>query len=87
MKVTFKSAAIASVAALGLGLAACDSPAENAAEDEIEAMEEERDETIDAMEDSGQITDETADAMDDQTDAMEESMEAQVEEATDGDGM
>ena len=82
-----KKFAIASVAALGLTLTACDSPAENAAEDEIEAMEENRDEAIDAMEDSGEITEETADAMDDQTDAMEESMEAEVEEATDGDAM
>ena len=67
--------AIVGAAALGLSLAACDSPAENQAEDEIEAMEDQRDEAVNDMEASGEITDEQADAMDDETDAMEESME------------
>jgi Spy/CpxP family protein refolding chaperone len=75
-----KTALVASAAALSLGLAACDSPAENEMEDDIEAMEDNRDETVDMMEDTGQITDDQADAMDDQTDAMEESMEEQVDE-------
>ena len=80
MKSIFKSAAVASVAALSLGLAACDSAAENEMEDNIEQMEDNRDEMVDNMEDSGQITEDTADAMDDQTDAMEESMEDEVDE-------
>lgn len=73
--------ALASIATLGLALAACDSPAENEAEDNIEAMEDVRDDKVDAMEDAGAITEEQADAMDDQTDAMEESMEEQVDES------
>ena len=82
-----KAALIASTTALGLTLAACDTPAENAAEDDIEQMEENRDESINQMEDEGVITDDTADAMDDNTDMMEENMEAEVEETTDGDAM
>ncbi len=77
-----KTALVASAAIMSLGLAACDTAAENEAEDDIEQMEENRDEAINNMEDEGVITDDTADAMDDNTDAMEESMEANVEEAT-----
>ena len=75
-----KIIAIASAAVLGLGVAACDSPAENQAEDEIEATEDVRDAQVDQMEEAGEITEDQADAMDDQTDAMEESMEEQVDE-------
>lgn len=78
MKFT-KTMLVASTAALSLGLAACDSPAENQAEDNIEQMEDARDNQVDAMEESGQITEDQADAMDDQTDAMEESMEEQAD--------
>ena len=67
--------AIASVAALGLSLAACDSPQENAMEEQAETMEDNRDAMVNDMEASGEITEEQADAMDDQTDAMEEQME------------
>lgn len=80
MKFT-KAMLVASAATLGLGLAACDSAAENQAEDEIEAMEDTRDAEVDAMEEGGQITGDQADAMDDQTDAMEESMEDAVDDA------
>ena len=58
-----KIIAIASAAVLGLGVAACDSAAENEAEDQIEATEEVADEQIDTMEDAGQITDDQADTM------------------------
>ncbi len=75
-----KKFALASVAALGLSLAACDSAAENEAEENIEEMEDARDNQVDAMEESGQITEDQADVMDDQTDAMEESMEEQADE-------
>ena len=75
-----KIIAIASAAVLGLGVAACDSPAENQAEDEIEAMEDTRDAQVDQMEEAGEITEDQADVMDDETDAMEESMEEQVDE-------
>lgn len=73
--------ALVSVASLGLALAACDSAAENEAEDNIEAMEDARDDKVDAMEEAGTITEDQADAMDDKTDAMEESMEEAVDES------
>lgn len=79
MKFT-KTALVASAAAMSLGLAACDSAAENEAEDNIEQMEDDRDAMVNDMEASGEITDDQADAMDDQTDAMEETMEDQVDE-------
>ena len=50
MKSIFKGAMVASVAAMGLTVAACDSAAENQAEDQVEATEEAADEQIDAME-------------------------------------
>ena len=62
------------------GLAACDSAAENEAEENIEEMEDARDNQVDAMEEAGEITEDQADVMDDQTDAMEESMEEQADE-------
>tara|TARA_A100001391_G_C5014306_1_gene264043 strand:+ start:48 stop:299 length:252 start_codon:yes stop_codon:yes gene_type:complete len=71
---------VASAAALSLGVAACDSPAENAAEENIEEMEDARDNAVDAMEEAGEITEDQADAMDDQTDAMEEAAEEQADE-------
>ena len=70
-----KISIVASAAALSLGLAACDGPAENAMEEDAEQMEDNRDAMVNDMEASGEITDEQADAMDDETDAMEESME------------
>lgn len=71
---------VASAAALSLGVAACDSAAENEAEANIEEMEDTRDNAVDAMEESGEITEDQADAMDDQTDAMEEAAEEQADE-------
>ncbi len=67
-----KIIAVASAAVLGLSVAACDSAAENEAEENIEEMEDARDNQVDAMEEAGEITDDQADAMDDQIDAMEE---------------
>ena len=52
-----KIIAIASAAVLGLGVAACDSGAENAAEEQAEAVGDAQEEAIDAAEDA-------ADAMD-----------------------
>ncbi len=75
-----KIVAFASAAVLGLGVAACDSAAENEAEENIEEMEDARDAEVNQMEDEGMITDDQADAMDDETDAMEESMEEQADE-------
>ena len=75
-----KTALVVSAAAMSLGLAACDSAAENQAEDNIEATEDARDAQVNEMEAAGEITDEQADAMDDQTDAMEEAAEDRVDE-------
>ncbi len=80
MKFTATRAAAPMLAAFVLSLAACDSPAENAAEENIEEMEDARDNQVDAMEESGEITEDQADAMDDNTDAMEEAMEEQADE-------
>lgn len=80
-----KIVAFASAAALGLALAACDSPQEEAAEETAEAIED----TADSMEDSGLINDAEADAMESTADDIEDSAEgdtdamtAPVEEAT-----
>ncbi len=75
-----KIALVASAAAMSLGLAACDSAAENQMEDEIEATEDVRDAQVDAMEEAGEITEDQADAIDDTTDAMEENAEDVVDE-------
>lgn len=69
MKNTFKSAMIAPALALSLGLAACDSPQENAAEDQAEAVRENSEAAADMMEDQ-------ADAM---GGASEDAMEAKAE--------
>lgn len=75
MKFTMKSAMVASVAAMGLSLAACDSAAENEMEDQAEAMEDQADAEIDAAEDAGMMTDEQADAAEDQVEAEADAME------------
>lgn len=80
MKITMKSAMIASVAAMGLSLAACDSAAENQMEDNAEEMEDAADVEIDSMEDSGAITDEQADTMEDAVDEEAEAMEEAADE-------
>ena len=80
MKFTVKTAMVASVAALGLGLAACDSPQEEAAEEQAEAMEEQADD----MEDAGMITDEEADAMEAEADNIEDAAEGDTDAMTEG---
>lgn len=80
MKFTAKPTAIIAAAALGLSLAACEGPNENA----MEAAGEENAEVVadqaDAMEDAGQITDAQADAIvesaENKADAMEKQGEA-----------
>ena len=73
-----KIIAFASAAALGLGLAACDSPAEEAAEEEAEAMED----YADDMEDPGMITDEEADAIEAEADDIEDAAEGDTDALT-----
>ena len=79
-----KIIAIASAAVLGLGVAACDGPNENAMEDAGEQQAEVVNEQAEAMEDAGQISDAQEDAVtdqaEDQADAREEQGEA-IDEA------
>ena len=75
-----KILAFASAAVLGMGLAACDSPQEEAAEEQAEAMEDE----ADTMEDQGMITDEEADAMEAEADNIEDAAEGDTDEYTEG---
>ncbi|QSB44958.1 hypothetical protein EB810_01680 [Altererythrobacter sp. FM1] len=71
---------ISSALALGLGVAACDGPKENAMEDAGEQHAEAVNDKAEAMEDAGQITDAQEDAMtkkaEDKADAMEKAGEA-----------
>ncbi len=75
-----KLIALSSALALGLTVAACDGPKENAMEDAGEQNAEAVNASAEAAEDAGQITDDQADAMTDQAedkaDAMEETGEA-----------
>ncbi|WP_120716726.1 hypothetical protein [Tsuneonella amylolytica] len=75
-----KLIALSSALALGLTVAACDGPQENAMEDAGEQNAEAVNDQAEAMEDAGQISDAQADAMTDQAedkaDAMEETGEA-----------
>lgn len=77
-----KFIAIASAAVLGLGLAACDSAAENTAEDQAAATEEAVDTQADAMEAAAQGT-ATEEAVEDQADAMRESADKAADAAED----
>ncbi len=85
MKFTAKHAATLLTATIGLSLAACEGPNENATEDQGEAMAEQVEEKADAMEDAGQITDAQEDAMvdnaEDKADAMEKEGEMMDEAA------
>ncbi len=75
-----KLIATASAAALGLALAACDSPAENQMEDQADAVEDQADMRADQLEDAGmdqqadmveERGEEKADMMEDQADDMD----------------
>lgn len=81
MKKVFKSAILASVAAAGLSLAACDGPQENAAEDAGEANAEAVNEQAEAAVDAGAMTDQQADAVTDQAEAAADAAEEQGEAA------
>ena len=74
-----KMFALASLAAFGLGLAACDSPAEEAAEERAENIED----RADMMEDEGMITDNEEAMMNERADAIEDSAEGDTDVMTD----
>lgn len=79
MKTNFKHTATVIMAAVGLSLAACEGPNENAMEDAGEQNAEAVEEQADAMEDAGQITDAQEDAMVDNAEDKADAMEAQGE--------
>jgi len=79
-----KLIALSAVAALGLGLAACDGPNENAMEDAGEQQAEVVNEQAEAMEDAGQISDAQEDAMTDQAEDKADAMEEQGEAMDEG---
>ena len=74
-----KKFAIASVAALSLGLVACDGPQEEAMEDAAEAEETALDNQAEQMEDAG-ASEEAVEAMEDKADAVEDAGEEAADE-------
>ena len=72
-----KIIAMASAAVLGLGLAACDSGAENAAEEQADVVEESMEAEANVLEDQGMEG--QADAMEDQADATGDALEDQAD--------
>lgn len=77
MKLLIKSAMLASVAGLGLALAACDSPAENAAEDQADTVRDAAEATADAIENKADAMDTTANGVDSASEnAMENKADA-----------
>ncbi len=79
MKFTIKQTATVLVAALGLSVAACEGPNENAMEDKGEAMAEDVSDKADAMEDADMITDSQEDAMTAEAENKADAMEKQGE--------
>lgn len=77
-----KKLLLAAVAVSTLGLAACDSAKENAAEDTADAVREQGEATADAMEDKADTLDTTVDGVDSQAEqAMEDKAQAVRENA------
>ncbi len=80
MKTILKSAMFASVAAMGLSLAGCDSAAENTMEDDANATREMADEKSDAMEASADTMGGAAeDNMEGKAEAMDDAGEAKAD--------
>lgn len=71
--------ALASIASLGLALAACDGPQEEAMEDTAEQQEATLDAQAEAMEDAG-ASEEAVEAVEDQADAVEDAGEEAADE-------
>ena len=84
MKTIFKSAMIASVAAMGLSLAACDSAAENSAEDQADVVRENADATSDTMENQADKMGGAAeDMMENKAEAVDDAGEAKADKMED----
>ena len=77
---------IGSALALGLGVAACDGPKENAAEDAGEQQAEVVNDQAESAADTGKITDEQADTATSQAEAKADAMEKQGEAADEASG-
>jgi hypothetical protein len=81
-----KFIAIGSALVLGLGVAACDGPQENAAEDAGEQQAEVVNDQAEAAADAGQITDEQAADATSQAEATADAMEEKGEAADEPSG-
>jgi hypothetical protein len=80
MKPIFKSALMASIIAMGLGLSACDSKKENAAEDQAGEVRASTDATADAMEATADaMVDASASAIDSKAEAVRGAGEAKAD--------
>lgn len=80
MKAIFKSAMMASVVAMGLGLSACDSAKENAAEDQAGAVRASSEATADAMEETAdKLGGASEDAMENKAEAVRDAGEAKAD--------
>ncbi|MDE2595361.1 MAG: hypothetical protein KGL44_00640 [Sphingomonadales bacterium] len=83
MKTVIKFAALASVAAMGLALSACDSAKENKAEDQAQQVREASESAADAMENSADAVRATseakADAMEDKADTVRATGDAKAD--------
>lgn len=80
MKAVFKSALIVPVLAMGLGLAACDSKQENAAEDQADAVRQSSEAAADALEDRADAVDGASeDALENKADAVRDAGEAKAD--------
>jgi len=84
MKSIFKTSMVASVAALSLGLVACDSPTEDAAEDRADAVRDATAAEADAMEHEAELLPEAAEEqMEANAEALEEAGEEAAEQIED----
>lgn len=77
---------IGSALVLGLGVAACDGPKENAAEDAGEQQAEVVNDQAESAADAGQISDEQADTATSQAEAKADAMEEKGEAADEASG-
>ena len=77
---------ISSALAFGLGVAACDGPKENAAEDAGEQQAEVVNDQAESAADAGKITDEQADDATSQAEATADAMEEKGEAADNASG-
>jgi hypothetical protein len=80
MKAIFKGAMMASVLAMGLGLSACDSAKENAAEDQADAVRQSSEAAADSMENKADaMGGASEDALENKADAVRETGEKKAD--------